>query len=558
MVYFNIVAFVMIFFIVVYSSRKERHPLFQGMELELILDDFEKAKPIVFMLICAFALFSRLYEFPNLPIGINQDEAMAAVNAKALLTYGEDISGLGFPVYLPAWNTAQMNILESLLMIPAIGIFGMNSLSVRLPMLLASLASIAVIYDFTKRMFGGSVAVLCLFLVSINPWHIMLSRWGLESNLFPACVLCAFYFLYRGTTEKKPVFLYISMLFWAASMYAYGIAYFAVPFILIVSAVYLLKNKVIKVKTVVICFFIYFTISLPIFLMMAVNYFILPSFNLGFLTIPYFPHSVRMNDLIFGSSDIIEQARNNFIHIIINILQFPDVPWNLMPEFGTLYIFSLPLAIYGYAKMKGGGASDFIVRLWLAASLLTGMIINSAGTNQINILFFPLIILCTIGLNNILSNNKTNNRSISLVGILPIAAYLVAFLVFLFAYQEGLPGYSAYRFYEGFGESVVAADQSGSPRVYVTSWTQNESSANVSEILTLYHCDIDSRYYRGETTIEGVPPYSERYLYTSFTGTPGYDSSAVYVINIWGDGYLFPQNEFSIIRFGDYGVAKRR
>ena len=555
MLYFNIFAFTLIFLIILYSANNRQYALLQIKIMDA--DFFTRVKPYIFIFICALALFSRLYEFPNLPIGINQDEAMAAVNAKALLTYGQDLSGLSFPVYLPAWGTSQMNLLESLLMMPVISVLGMNALSTRLPMLLASLASIAVVYGFVKRLFGDGAAFACVFFISINPWHIMLSRWGLESNLFPVCVLCGFYFMYRGATENKPSFLCISMLFWGASMYAYGIAYFATPFILFISVVYLLKYRLVAFKTAAICFFIYVVISFPIFLMMIVNYFKLPSISLGFLTIPYFPDAERMNDVIFGSGGLADQARNNFLYFIRNLFQYPDVPWNLIPEFGTLYIFSIPLVLYGFMKLKSGSASDFFIKLWLAAALLTGMIINTAGTNQINILFIPLIILCSIALNEIFQSGKMINRDICVIDLMPFAVYIIAFVLFMTTYAGKMPGYQQYRFYDGFGESVIAADQSDGERLYITSWTQHEYAAHVSEILTLYHCDIDSRYYRG-ITAHGEIPYSEKYQYVKFTQTPEYDASAVYVINAGGDGYLFPDTEFDITGFGEYAVAKRK
>jgi hypothetical protein len=613
MIYFNIAAFALIIFLIKYNSHDKRRSFLQ---LRIIsADRLDKIKPAVYVIICAFALFSRVFYFPGVPAGVNQDEAMAAINAKALLTYGSDFTGLKFPVYLPAWGSSQMNILESILMMPSVGIFGMNAFAIRLPMLLVSLASAALIYDFTGRLFGcKGTAAACAFIIAVNPWHIMLSRWGLESNLFPACLLFAFYFLYRGAVEKKPYMLYISMFVWGVSMYAYGIAYFATPFILAVCVVYFVKNKYIGFRQVVICALVYFAVSLPIFLMMFVNYFKLQSFMFGFMTIPYFPNAVRMNDMIINSGDIVGQARNNFLYIIRNIMQYPDVPWNFIPEFGTYYIFSLPLVIYGYIKMPKNGVAGFIIKLWLAASFLTGIIINTAGTNQINILFMPVIILCAIGLKEIIQagnegggvahgvahsvtryvdgvgsagkkqagkgvadvrlagNDSTVEghaskglADVRLAGVLPVAAYVVAFILFLLAYHGKLDGFSAYGFYKGFGESVAAADRSGGGSVYITTRTQHENSAQVSEVLTLFHCDIDSRYYRGEAPEDASlnspyrnVPYAERYKYVKFTETPEYDVSSAYVFNVGGDGAFFPDAEFDITVYGEFATATRK
>ena len=659
MSYYNSFAFAAFLLFIIFRRHIERSQLFQ--KFALSSGTFNKIKPVLFILICVFALFSRIYNFPSLPMGINQDEAMAAIDAKSLLAYGTDHTGLKFPVYLPAWGTSQMNLLGPLLMVPSIAAFGMGIFAVRLPSLVVALASIIVAYCFVKRLFGKGAAASCAFLLSICPWHVMVSRWGLESNIFPACALAAFYFMYRGASEKKAIYLYISMLFWCASMYAYGIAYFAVPFILAASAAYFLKGKIIGVKTFIICFAAYIVISAPVFLMACVNLFKLPTIELGFMTIPYFPRAVRMSDMIFGAGDAVDQLRNNILFIFRNLFQYPDVWWNMLPEYGTLYIFSLPLTVYGYIKMYGywkagqnraaatesgtpkaaesgaivpkaaesgaimskaiesgaivpkaaesgaivPNAAFFIVNVWLAAALLTGIIINTAGTNQINILFFPLIILCSIGLEGVCrsvietpdldpgascaqdpgapcaqdpgapyasahTGDACNGQLCGIppaptasaprvyVNLLPAAVFAVAFALFVSAYQGKFAENGYYRFYDGFGESVVAADNSGCGRVYVTNWTQHENSPHVSEVLTLYYCGIDSMYYRGEAEgREGQDaPYSERYRYVRFEETPAYDPSAAYVINVGGDASLFPEDKFEVTRHGSFAVAR--
>ena len=47
------------------------------------------------------AVFVRIYQFGMIPGGMNQDGAMAAVDAKALADYGTDRFGMRWPVHLP-------------------------------------------------------------------------------------------------------------------------------------------------------------------------------------------------------------------------------------------------------------------------------------------------------------------------------------------------------------------------------------------------------------------------------------------------------------------------
>ena len=92
-----------------------------------------KSKKILFaILVLGFAL--RLVLVGTVPgdSNLNQDEAFAAYEAYSISTYGVDSHGYHNPVYLVAWGSG-MNALETYFMIPFIKIFGLNSLSVRLP-----------------------------------------------------------------------------------------------------------------------------------------------------------------------------------------------------------------------------------------------------------------------------------------------------------------------------------------------------------------------------------------------------------------------------------------
>lgn len=84
--------------------------------------DYEK---ILFILIMAAGLFIRLWQFGNVPDGVNQDEAFAGYEAYSILHYGKDSFGYHMPVYLTAWGSG-MNALNSYLMIPFIAVFGLK------------------------------------------------------------------------------------------------------------------------------------------------------------------------------------------------------------------------------------------------------------------------------------------------------------------------------------------------------------------------------------------------------------------------------------------------
>ena len=72
-------------------------------------------------------IFIRAYHFGMIPIGVHQDEAMAAVDAKALADYGTDRFGMRYPVHFTAWIGGQMSVLLSYCMVPFIKILGFSA-----------------------------------------------------------------------------------------------------------------------------------------------------------------------------------------------------------------------------------------------------------------------------------------------------------------------------------------------------------------------------------------------------------------------------------------------
>lgn len=151
----------------------------------------------LFWLSLLIGILARTFMFGEVPGDINQDEAFAGYNAYTLLHYARDSYGYRLPVYLTAWGSG-MNALESYLMIPFVALFGLKIWAIRLPMLLVGIFSLVAVYKIVLRFSNTKFALLALFLVAISPWHVMLSRWALESNLAPGFVLFGIFFFIWG------------------------------------------------------------------------------------------------------------------------------------------------------------------------------------------------------------------------------------------------------------------------------------------------------------------------------------------------------------------------
>ena len=109
---------------------------------------------IVFSVILLAALIIRLWQYGSVPGGMNQDGAMAAVDAKALAEYGTDRYGMHMPVHFTAWGYGQMSTFLSYCMVPFIKIFGLSAITARLPILIASMFALAALYFIIRKLFG--------------------------------------------------------------------------------------------------------------------------------------------------------------------------------------------------------------------------------------------------------------------------------------------------------------------------------------------------------------------------------------------------------------------
>lgn len=513
----------------------------------------EKAYRILFVLAVFTAVFIRVYQFGKVPGGFNQDGAMAAVDAKALAEYGTDRFGMRYPVHLTAWGIGQMSALLSYLMIPFIKIFGLVPYAVRLPSLLLSLAGLACLYGFTRDVFGKYVGLIVFCFAAINPWHILQSRWTVDCNLYAHFFMFGVFFLNRAVgKERRRGYLILSMVMFGLCMYCYGISIYTMPVFLLAACVYLLVTKKVSAVDVMLSIAVYLLVAWPFIAVMAINFFGWDTIETPFFTLPYFPDSVRFNDILFFSPHKLSQLVENFKAMFrITVLQTKDLPWNDVRNFGTMYLISMPFAVLGlggllYEFRKKAGA--VLLVLFLGTGIWCGLMTNAVNVNRLNIIYYPIIVLAGIGIYDVL-------RMISLprlqYGI--AAVYAVLFLLFVREYFTGYAFDVNAQFEKNLGDALSSLKESDAEKIYITA-----TNRKVSEILTLFWCDIDAEYFQGRTTPEGQLPYSEKYCFHE-PGELTVDiaEDAVYLIDA-GELELFDDSLYAWEQFGGYYVVRKR
>ena len=226
----------------------------------------------------------RTVDIVNYPAGLNQDEASAGYEAYSVLNYGVDRKEKSIPVHFISWGSGQ-NVLLSYLMMPFIALFGLNELTVRLPMVIIGCISLILVYKFFRN-YNKKLAILGIFIFAICPWHIMKTRWALESNLFPDLILISIYIILRALEKKKISEFYIGIAILSLSVYSYGTSYMFLPIFVLLLFIYLIRKKEIKIKEAIIAGIIAFVITLPMILFVVINNLDFNEIKIGFITIP--------------------------------------------------------------------------------------------------------------------------------------------------------------------------------------------------------------------------------------------------------------------------------
>jgi hypothetical protein len=387
---------------------------------------------LLFIAILAIGIFVRVWEFGTLPPGLNPDEASIGVEAYYIYKFGLDRNGISYPVHLISWGSGQ-NALYAYMLIPFVALRGINAVSVRLPMLLSGILSIPLIYIAGKRLFDEKFALTAMFFMAISPWHIINTRWAVESNIMPFFFLAGFTSLLFASRENK--WFIVSSIFFALCLYAYGTAYVGVPVFLALAVPVLLYAKRMSITQAIMGLVIFTLIALPIALFIASNTFNWDAIQLGLITIPRLPVQARYEDMaaVFSTSPLQAMAENATIMLRLLWTQADAFPWNHVEPFGYFYKFTFPLVVAGvfllipFKYNKEKRIERWLLLSWMIASVFIG-IMHPVNLTRLNLIFTP-ILLCIAVL--VLELDKVVHRILRVM----LFAFFIGFVLFTRAYH---------------------------------------------------------------------------------------------------------------------------
>lgn len=499
---------------------------------------------ILFGLFMLIGILARLWQFGVVPGDINQDEAFAGYEAYSLLHYGKDSSGYAFPVYLTTWGSG-MSVLDSLLMIPFIAIFGLKTWVIRLPQVLVACLTLWVIYLIIKEVIDEKAALVCLFFTAIAPWHIFMARWGMDANLAPGFLLFGLYFFIRGLKQAK--FFILSALMYGLSLYCYATIWPFVPFILLLQLVYcLIYKKISFQKETIISVIILFLLALPLLLFLLVNTDHMEEIRLPFFSIPKL---VYMRDSEISLAHIPENFKN-----LWNIIrtQTDGLLWNSTERFGIFYQCTLPfffLGLFYFLKqiVLGFYKKEFRLDIFILIQFLAGFFLGlliSVNINRVNSLWLPMIIMAATGIWYIC---KLINLKLLIIPLVVYSTLFIQFEQYYFTdYKQEISGYFC-----GGLEDAMEEATSHEGTIYVT------STANYARVM--FYSKQNVNEYMETVQYTNYPsPFLDVSSFGRFCFSfdlNALDPAGIYLVDSSIDSNWFINAGFTTKTFGYYTVA---
>lgn len=444
---------------------------------------------------------TRVWSLYTLPSGLNQDEASIGYEAFSILNFGVDRNGLSYPVFLISWGSGQ-NALYAYLIMPFISALGLSPFAVRLPMALMGTITVAAIAVYAKTIGGKRIGLASAFFLALNPWHIMMSRWGLEANALPFVfslgLACLSKTLDKSFRPARCWQIAAGALF-GACMYAYGTAYFTVPLFIIITIGICIFFRKLSASGALIIFGVFILASLPIFITIFIGLLHLPTLHLGPISLPAMVSNPRFMALVAPGGrirpELLLQNTKDFARLIWT--QRDLSPFSTTPPHGYLYTkFFFLLACAGTAVAiarfirKRGSLFEASLIVWIAVCLLQGCLVEPNITRN-NLLWPALTIAAGVGASAI-------SRKANILFVLILCAYLIHFGTFAHDYATRQYDILRKDFADGFLPALRSARQYAGAQggICVT------SNLNMPYIYALFEEQTDPRVFASTVKYE--------------------------------------------------------
>jgi len=401
-----------------------------------------KVSLITFAMLCALGISVFLHTYKIQTLSLNEDEAAQGYNTYSVLQTGYDEYGR-IPLRYLSFGENKLP-LTGALSAPFIILFGLNDLTVRLPILLIGISLPFLFYGAAFALTQSKrIAIVACLLASTNTWLYTTSRHQHEAVVLVAITLLTLSLIYRylaHTSTPKPVLIQTVMkvaLLLFMGLYTYHSGKISMPFLGIVTLALIWKYH----KNLLPITFVLIAMA---FLIFGATEMVQPNnrmASLSYFTAPVFTHEIEEGRRLGGSSLYYNKFVYGVHKAIVRTLGY------LSPQF--LLINSDPNPRYGSPQVRLLTVVEYIffiiglVVIWLrkhptrfllisllfvgafpaAAALPTDSLTRSL------LVTIPLLIIMGIGIVYVWDFSKT--RSLRMQKIL-IACLVGSLLIHMF------------------------------------------------------------------------------------------------------------------------------
>ncbi|EOL43579.1 hypothetical protein [Enterococcus caccae] len=387
---------------------------------------------ILFVLLVV-GLFTRYININQLP-GLQIDEAMSGYDTWALAKYGTDSALNSWPIYLIGYGTGP-SAFYTYLSLPFVKILGLSLVSTRLAMVcLSSITILIVMWTLLRLNLSKKLTLSIFFMLIISPWHMLISRFGLDANVAPHLLLVALCLVLVGMNEsgkKQTIFYSVAICLIGLTSYAYLATWYFLPLFLLFLLGYFLKNRYLNKMQIVILMVVLIVTIIPIVIFAYVQYVGQETITIFGVTFAKMIGSQSEGQTILFKDDIWGAFLGNLQRILGFLLSGRDgLIFSSIHGFGFMYnLAGLLLACLGWIKMRKEKSPFSQLTIgWFVCSLPLLLIIVPV-VHHWNVVMFPLIIMMGYGLASLHSiENKTIFRN-------SIAFFSVLFVLYVYTYN---------------------------------------------------------------------------------------------------------------------------
>lgn len=403
---------------------------------------------ITMFLIGSIFIITRLYLLGVVPSGIHVDEAGMAYDAYNLLNYGTDRYGNPFPVYLINFDAGQ-SALYAYLASLCIRLFGLSLVSVRIPAVFSGALLLIFGYLIGANIKDKKTGCVIAFLITVCPYFIMSSRWGLDCNLFLGFFTMSLYFFMKAVECKRLKYYVLAGISYGITLYSYSISWITLPVFLLIGVIYLCYNRLADWKKLMVMGIPLLLLALPLMAVLLVNNGVIHEIKTDCFTVP---------KLFYyrGGEFSLSNIRSN-LKLFRTLLTHDHLNYNADASFGTLYYISIPFLALGFVlycirfikSIKRRVYDPGILVLLMGISVLFCSLVVFDGyiINKANAIYFSFAVFIAEALMYVWKKCKAAAGGLGVV-------YLVLFLIFCNSYFNVNRNEKMLFFDKGLTESV--------------------------------------------------------------------------------------------------------